>query len=211
MNFFPKLLLIPILFAFGSILWSGCSEKAEEARFSADEKRSELRRLAAESDLGEWRERVEVPPARASVPPRDFSADPGEELIRQLDSSLASGDNETVLDYLLELEDQGGEVAIRGLGMVIDDALDDDLKLDAIVSLSMMEDGDISAPLLRALEDRSGEVQVAALEVIADLEMANLLPALRVRRGRGGDEETMEALEDTIIELEYLQEADGQD
>ena len=72
----------------------------------------------------------------------------------------------------------------------------------------MMEEEDISAPLLRALDDQSEEVNIAALEVIADFQLENLLSALRVRRSRGGDEAILEALEDTIMELEYLQEVE---
>ena len=203
---FRKSSLIPFVFALGLVLSVGCSDPAEEDRFSADEKRAELRRLASESELIGTMDSAEALRGARAVPEAATALDRGGDLTDRLDSSLASGDDEAVLDYMLELEDQGGEVAVRGLGMVIDNALDEDLKLDAIASLSMMEDEDISAPLLRALDDQSEEVNIAALEVIADFQLENLLSALRVRRSRGGDEAILEALEDTILELEYLQE-----
>ena len=206
MHRFRKSSLIPFVFALGLVLSVGCSDPAEEDRFSADEKRAELRRLASESELIGTMDSAEAPQGARAVPEAATALDRGGDLTDRLDSSLASGDDEAVLDYMLELEDQGGEVAVRGLGMVIDNALDEDLKLDAIASLSMMEDEDISAPLLRALDDQSEEVNIAALEVIADFQLENLLSALRVRRSRGGDEAILEALEDTILELEYLQE-----
>jgi hypothetical protein len=206
MHRFRKSSLIPFVFALGLVLSVGCSDPAEEDRFSADEKRAELRRLASESELIGTMDSAEAPRGARAVPEAATALDRGGDLTDRLDSSLASGDDEAVLDYMLELEDQGGEVAVRGLGMVIDNALDEDLKLDAIASLSMMEDEDISAPLLRALDDQSEEVNIAALEVIADFQLENLLSALRVRRSRGGDEAILEALEDTILELEYLQE-----
>ncbi|MFP6638753.1 MAG: hypothetical protein VCC04_00810 [Myxococcota bacterium] len=128
------------------------------------------------------------------------------ETIRRLDSALAADEEETVLDLMLDLEDQGGAVAVNGLGLVIDRALDDELKLDAIASLSMLaEEEDVSAPLLRALDDDSPSVRVEALDVMADWGMVNLLPVLRLRMQRASDPETREALEETIEELEYTQ------
>ena len=206
--FLRKSCLIPILFVLVSIGSAGCSDTVEEDRFSAGEKRLELRRLAGQLELGEEMDSIERPREQGAAPEVVVVLDPSDDLTDRLDSSLASGDDEAALDYMLELEDLGGEVAVRGLGMVIDRALDEDLKLDAIASLSMMEEEDISAPLLRALDDQSEEVKIAALEVIADLELANLLSALRIRRDRGGDEETLEALEETIMDLEYLQEVE---
>ena len=128
------------------------------------------------------------------------------ETIRRLDSALAADEEETVLDLMLDLEDQGGAAAVNGLGLVIDRALDDELKLDAIASLSMLaEEEDVSAPLLRALDDDSPSVRVEALDVMADGGMVNLLPVLRLRMQRASDPETREALEETIEELEYTQ------
>ena len=208
MHCFRKSCLIPALCVLGLIGSAGCSDSVDGDRFSADDKRAELRRLASQSEFDEGMDSVETPRGQGAVPEVVIALDPDGDLIELLDSSLASGDDEAVLDYMLELEDQGGEVAVRGLGMVIGNALDEDLKLDAIASLSMMEDEDISAQLLRALDDQSEEVNIAALEVIADFELKNLLSALRVRRGRGGDEAILEALEDTIMELEYLEEVE---
>lgn len=208
MHCFRKSCVVPFLCVLGLIGSAGCSDSVEEDRFSADEKRAELRRMASQSELIETMDSGETPSGARAVPEVATTLDPEGDLTARLDSSLASGDDEAVLDYMLELEDQGGEVAVRGLGMVIDNALDEDLKLDAIASLSMMEEEDISAPLLRALDDQSEEVNIAALEVIADFQLENLLSALRVRRSRGGDEAILEALEDTIMELEYLQEVE---
>ena len=209
---FRDCFLIPIFFVLAACFGLGCADEADEDRFSAEEKRAELRRLVREGKPGEMMDEVVIEEPSPSTPEEDFpDSDSAEELLPLLDSSLASGDDEAALDYMLELEDRGGDVAVKGLGMVIDHALDEDLKLDAIASLSMMEEDDISAPLLRAMNDQSEEVQIAALEVIADSEMVNLLPALRMRMGRESTESVLEALDEAIVELEYLQELDRGD
>ena len=97
------------------------------------------------------------------------------------------------------------KIAVRGMGIAIDHALDEEIKLDAIDSLAMMQGEDVRAPLLRALDDQSGDVQIAALEVIADSEMFDLLSVLRLRKERENNEATLEALNETIEELEYIQ------
>ncbi len=209
---FRDCFLIPVFFVLAGCFGLGCADEADEDRFSAEEKRAELRRLVREGKPGEMMDEVVIEEPSPSTPEEDFpDSDSAEELLPLLDSSLASGDDEAALDYMLELEDRGGDVAVKGLGMVIDHALDEDLKLDAIASLSMMEEDDISAPLLRAMNDQSEEVQIAALEVIADSEMVNLLPALRMRMGRESTESVLEAIDEAIVELEYLQELDRGD
>lgn len=196
-----------VLIATGMV---ACSEPVDEGRFSADEKRSELRRRATDGEM-ELERVVVVPDEEVQPIAERVDSASAEEVLSLLDSYLAAGDDEMALDYMLELEDQGGEVAVEGLGMVIDHAQDEDLRLDAIASLSMMEEEDTSAPLLRALDDSSDEVQIAALEVMADSEMLNLLPALRLRESRANGEEVAEALADAIAELEYLNEMDQGD
>ena len=196
-----------VLIATGMV---ACSEPVDEGRFSADEKRSELRRRAIDGET-ELERVVVVPDEEVQPIAERVDSASAEEVLSLLDSYLAAGDDEMALDYMLELEDQGGEVAVEGLGMVIDHAQDEDLRLDAIASLSMMEEEDTSAPLLRALDDPSDEVQIAALEVMADSEMLNLLPALRLRESRANGEEVAEALADAIAELEYLKEMDQGD
>lgn len=194
---------VPVCFALAASWLVACSEPVDEARFSADEKRAELRRLVIDPEVlapGE-----ELPLREPAHPaPEGAGPDAVEDLLPLLDSSLAAGDDEMAMDYMLELEDHGGEVAVTGLGMVIDHALDEDLRLEAIAALSMMEDENIGAPLLRALDDPSEEVQIAALEVMADEAMVNLLPVLRLRGTRGNTEQVAEALDDAIVELEYL-------
>ena len=123
-----------------------------------------------------------------------------------LDSALASDDDEAISDYLLDLEDRGGEIAVRGMGIAIDHALDEEIKLYAIDSLAMMQGEDVRAPLLCALDDQSEDVKIAALEVIADSEMFELLSVLRLRKERENNEATLEALNETIEELEYIQD-----
>ena len=196
-----------VLIATGMV---ACSEPVDEGRFSADEKRSELRRRSIDGEM-ELERVVVVPDEEVQPIAEHVDSASAEEVLSLLDSYLAAGDDEMALDYMLELEDQGGEVAVEGLGMVIDHAQDEDLRLDAIASLSMMEEEDTSAPLLRALDDSSDEVQIAALEVMADSEMLNLLPALRLRESRANGEEVAEALADAIAELEYLKEMDQGD
>lgn len=143
-----------------------------------------------------------------SVEPEAQRSAPSEKVtntLRRLDSALASDNQEQAMDLMLDLEDRGGPESVKGLGLVIDRALDDELKLDAIASLSMMaEDEDVSAPLLRAMDDGSPTVRVEALDAVADAGMVNLLPVLRVRLQRESEPETQEALQETIEELEYL-------
>ena len=182
-----------------------CSDSAvQEDRFSNDEKRAELRRLVNESETLVETDPVVVEETVWEPPTADTPLD-SDDILARLDSALASDDEEAVGEYLLDLEDRGGEVAVRGMGIAIDHALDEEIKLDAIGALAMMENEDVRAPLLRALDDQSEDVQIAALEVIADSEMFDLLSILRLRRERESDEAISEVLDETIEELEYIQ------
>jgi hypothetical protein len=191
-------------FVLSAFLVVACSDSGvEEGRFSNDGKKVELQRLLKESERAR---ETDPAPADTALELRSFDtpSDPDDILVR-LDSALASDDDEAITDYLLDLEDRGGEIAVRGMGIMIDRALDEEIKLDAISSLAMMEDEDVRAPLLRALDDRSEDVRIAALEVIADSEMFDLLTILRLRKNRESNEATLEALSETIEELQYIQ------
>jgi len=198
-------LSILISLALAGFLFMACSDSAvQEDRFSNDEKRAELRRLVNESETLVETDPVVVEETVWEPPTADTPLD-SDDILARLDSALASDDEEAVGEYLLDLEDRGGEVAVRGMGIAIDHALDEEIKLDAIGALAMMENEDVRAPLLRALDDQSEDVQIAALEVIADSEMFDLLSILRLRRERESDEAISEVLDETIEELEYIQ------
>ena len=193
-------LSILIFFALAAFLAMACSDSVvEEGRFSNDEKRAELRRLVNESERAIEADPVVVEGTVLEPTIADTPLD-SDDILARLDSALASDDDEAIGDYLLDLEDQGGEIAVRGMGIAIDHALDEEIKLDAIAALAMMENEDVRAPLLRALSDQSEDVQIAALEVIADSEMFDLLSVLRLRKERENNEATLEALDETIEE-----------
>lgn len=198
------------LIAAMSFWTSACWDSPEDAgkiKGGGGVARAPLERPSPEHDYAE--ESTEVTSAQRA-PHALESESNSAEIIRRLDSALASGDEETVLDLMLDLEDRGGAESVTGLGIVVDRALDDDLKLDAIASLAVLSDeDDVSAPLLRAIDDRSPAVRIEALDVMAYAEMVNLLPVLRVRIRRESDPETREALEETIEELEFFKERSG--
>lgn len=199
-------LSISIFFVLAAFLVMACSDSVvEEGRFSNDEKRAELRRLVNESERVRETDPAVVEDTALEPTIADTPSD-SDDILARLDSALASNDDEAISDYLLDLEDRGGEIAVRGMGIAIDHALDEEIKLDAIDSLAMMQDEDVRAPLLRALDDQSEDVQIAALEVIADSEMFDLLSVLRLRKERENNEATLEALNETIEELEYIQD-----
>ena len=189
----------------GSCLAIGCSEATEEGRFSNDEKRAELRHLLGEAEIIEERTPV-IAEATTWEPEAPAAVSDADDLLARFDSALAADDEEEIMEYFLDLEDRGGAVAVKGMGLAIDHALDEDIKLDALGSLAMMQDEDVSAPLLRALNDRSEEVRISALEIIADFEMVQLISVLRLRKERENNEDVLESLEETIEELQYIQE-----
>lgn len=196
-------LLIAAISCWTSACWDSPSDPDGSRDNLGTSPRAPLTRPVLEPDDAD--ESAKEVLVEQDVPIAAPDEDPAE-TIRRLDSALAADEEETVLDLMLDLEDQGGAVAVNGLGLVIDRALDDELKLDAIASLSMLaEEEDVSAPLLRALDDDSPSVRVEALDVMADGGMVNLLPVLRLRMQRASDPETREALEETIEELEYTQ------
>ena len=197
-----------VLLVMAVMAWAAsCSGPTEESRQVTDvgntaaSPSSEPRAVEEEA----IEESVEMPMAEWSeeLSENDVERDSS---LRQLDSALASDDEEAVLDLMLDLEEQGGRESVEGLEMVIERALEEDLKLHALASVYMLaDDEDVSDALTLAIEDPSAEVRLEALGVIEDAEMVNLIPVLRSMIREENDPEVVQAYDDTLEELEYVQ------
>ena len=201
-------LFVLVFLFFGMVV--GCSDSSDRSPLSISEDRENFRRSfnlrgssLEEADLTGETVDLEMPGEAA-----DKQAEP-ENVLRYLDSALASGDEGEVMDQMLDFEDQGGPTAVSAFALVIDRSSSNDLKLDAIAGLSMFEgEADVREPLLRAMDDPSLEIRLEALDVLAESSFTGLIPILKLRSKRATEPEMLEALEDAIEELQFIKEAE---
>lgn len=112
-------------------------------------------------------------------------------------------DADQVSNAIAALEAEGGQASIDALGVILERSDDPVAKLEAIDALAFLsEEGDVRSPLERALDNASPDVRIEAVDVVAELALFELLPALRAQQYRESDLEVREALDEAVFELE---------
>ncbi|MDP6075417.1 MAG: HEAT repeat domain-containing protein [Myxococcota bacterium] len=120
----------------------------------------------------------------------------------RLDDALVRGDDVALEEAMRELEERGGSGAITALGTVLKNHPDKDIRLDALDSISVVnDDGPVPREVVEALGDPDPEVRIEALDFIADSEDMTMLSVLETHFVSERDEDVREVYSDAIDQL----------
>lgn len=183
-----------------SLLMGACSEQQPPREVPGEP----VAREPAASGEAEWvvRETVEEPiyPPVEEPPAAKRSA---EEAFEATYGAIGWNDTEQLSDLVAALETDAGQNSIDALGLIFERSDEPVTKLEVLDALAFMaEEGDVSAELERALADPFPEIRIEAVDVVAELALFELLPALRSHQYSETNAEVREAVEDAIFELE---------
>jgi hypothetical protein len=110
------------------------------------------------------------------------------------------GDPDQVLDTIAMIEKEGGQASLEALGEILQRNDKEETRVEAINTLVFLADeGRVVDHIVYALNDRSPEVRIEAVDAIIYLELIETLPELRLTYYRESVEEVREVLEDAFL------------
>lgn len=113
------------------------------------------------------------------------------------------GDPDQVLDTIAMIEQEGGQDSIEALGVILQRNEQEETRVEAINTLVFLSDeGRVVDHIVYALNDRSPEVRIEAVEAAIYLELIEILPELRLTYYRESVDEVREVLEDAFLEFD---------